>query len=115
MTNDEEPIACRLDGAGMRDRLQEFRDAFSRGYLGADRIEGGFRWRFRAAPGFLDDLRALAAREHACCRFFRFDLFLANEGQEIWWEARASAQAAPVMDEFFRLPEQLLTALPQHD
>ena len=108
MTASEEPIACTLDGAGMRDRLQEFRDLFARGYLGADRIEDGFRWRFRAAPGLEDDLRALAERERTCCRFFRLDVFPANEGQEIWWEARARAEAAPVIEEFFRLPEQLL-------
>jgi hypothetical protein len=109
LTNGDEPIACSLDAGGLRDRLQEFRDAFARGYLGGDRIEGGFRWRFRAAPGLLDDLRALAEREQACCRFFTFDLFLADEGHEVWWEARASADAAPVVEEFFRLPEQLST------
>lgn len=103
----EEPIACALDGGGMRTRLEEFRDVFGRGFIRGERIEAGFRWRFRAVPGLEGDLRALAEREHACCRFFRFDLFAANQGQEIWWEARANPDAAPVLEEFFRLPEEL--------
>jgi hypothetical protein len=103
----DERIACTLDGKGMRNRLEEFRDAFARGFITGGRIPGGFRWRFRALPGLERDLRALADREHECCRFFSFDLFAANQGREIWWEVRASADAAPVLEEFFGLPEQL--------
>jgi hypothetical protein len=103
----EIPIACTLDGGGLRNRLEEFRDVFQRGLIGADRLEGGFRWRFRAVPGLEDDLRALAGREHACCRFFTFELFTADEGREIWWEIRAEPEAAPVVEEFYRLPDQL--------
>jgi hypothetical protein len=103
----EEPIACTLDGGGMRNRLEEFREVFGRGFIRGERIEDGFRWRFRVVPGLEGDLRALAEREHACCRFFRFDLFPANQGQEIWWEARANPEAAPVLEAFFRLPEEL--------
>ena len=102
-----EPIACTLDGKGMRKRLEEFRAAFGRGFIAGERIPGGFRWRFRLLPGFESDLRALADREQECCRFFTFDLFAANQGQEIWWEVRANVDAAPVLEEFFALPEQL--------
>jgi hypothetical protein len=102
-----EPIACSLDGGGLRNRLEEFHDVFRRGFIGAERIEGGFRWRFRAVPGLEKDLRALADREHICCRFFEFDLFTANAGREICWEVRARPEAAPVLDEFFRLPQDL--------
>ena len=101
-----EPIACTPDGQGLRERLSEFRAAFARGYLGSERIDGGVRWRFRAAPGLEGELRSLAAREHECFRFFRFDIH--PRGDEICWDTRVDDPAArPVLEEFFRLPQQL--------
>jgi len=98
-----EPIACALDGKGMRRRLDEFREAFGRGYLSGERTAGGVRWRFRAVPGLERDLRSLAEREHACCRFFRFDV--RASGSEIWWDTSVDdAEAQPILDAFFRLP-----------
>jgi hypothetical protein len=101
-----EPIACTLDGQGFRQRLDELREVFERGYLGGERITDGVRWRFRAAPGLEMQLRDLAEREHQCCRFFRFDI--RATGDEIWWESRvANAAAQPILDEFFELPHYL--------
>lgn len=101
-----EPIACTLDGRGARQRLDEFRHAFERGYISGERTAEGVRWRFRAAPGLETDLRSLAEREHACCRFFRFDIHAT--GAEIWWDTEVdNAQAQPILEEFFTLPDQL--------
>ena len=80
-----EPIACSLDGHGFRQRLDEFRAAFGRGYLAGERTATGVRWRFRAAPGLEEDLRSLAGRERECCRFFIFEI--QTVGYEIWWDA----------------------------
>jgi hypothetical protein len=102
-----EPIACTLDGRGVRQRLDEFRDAFERGYLSGERTAGGVRWKFRAVPGLETDLRSLAEREHACCRFFQFDI--RATGSEIWWDTEVdNAEAQPILEEFFTLPGQLL-------
>ena len=99
-------IACALDGKGMRHRLDEFREAFGRGYLSGERTAGGVRWRFRAVPGLERDLRSLAEREHACCRFFRFDV--RASGSEIWWDTSVDdAEAQPILDAFFTLPTLL--------
>jgi hypothetical protein len=108
-TSRREPIACTLDGQGFRHRLDEFRQAFERGYLGGERIPGGVRWRFRAAPELERDLRSLAEREQACCRFFRFDI--RTIGDLIHWDTRVDdADAEPVLQEFFTLPSQLLSS-----
>lgn len=102
-----EPIACTLDGRGMRERLDEFREAFERGYLSGERTAVGVRWRFRAVPGLETDLRSLAEQEHACCRFFRFDI--RATGSEIWWDTQVDdAEAQPILEEFFTLPSQLV-------
>lgn len=101
-----EPIACSLYGHGVRRRLDEFRDVFERGYLDSERIDGGVRWRFQAAPGLESHLRSLADREHECCRFFRFDIRAADN--EIWWDSRVDdVEAQPILEEFFALPNQL--------
>ncbi len=100
-----ERIACTLDSEGFRRRMEEFRDVFERAYLSSERIEDGGRFRFRALPGLLDELRSLAEREHACCRFFRFDVF--EKDGELVWETRVDAEAVPVLDAFLALPELL--------
>lgn len=99
---DREPIACTLDGHGFRQRLEDFRAAFRRGYLGGERTATGVRWRFRAAPGLEDDLRSLAGRERECCRFFTFEIQTA--GDEIWWDSRVDdPDALPLLEELFSL------------
>ena len=100
-----EPIACRLDGEGVRRRVEEFREVFERGYVGGVRIAGGVRWRFRALSGLEADLRSLAEREQACCPFFQFDVRAI--GSEIWWDSRVDDVAAqPILEDFFALPAQ---------
>lgn len=100
-----EPIACTLDSDGFRHRLAEFRAIFERGFLSSERFPGGGRFRFRAIPGFEAELRSLAEREHACCRFFRFEVF-AKDG-ELWWETRVDPEAEPVLEAFLELPSLL--------
>ncbi len=99
---DREPIACSLDGHGFRQRLDEFRAAFGRGYLGGERTATGVRWRFRAAPGLEEDLRSLAGRERECCRFFIFEI--QTVGYEIWWDSRVEdPDALPLLEELFSM------------
>jgi hypothetical protein len=100
-----EPIACTLDSEAFRRRMEEFRDVFARAFLSSERMEGGGRFRFRSLPGLEAELRALAEREHSCCRFFRFEVF--ERDGEIWWETSADADAAPVVEAFLALPELL--------
>ncbi len=99
------PVACTLDAAGGKARAAEFRAVFERAYLRGERLDDGVRWRFRRSEGLLEELTELANREHACCRFFEFDVTPHHD--EIWWETRTSAEAQPVLDEFFALPRTL--------
>ncbi len=101
----EIPIACTLDSDGFRRRMEEFREVFERAFLSSERFEGGGRFRFRALPGLEAELKALAEREHACCRFFRFDV--SERNGELWWETRVDAEAEPVLEAFLALPELL--------
>jgi hypothetical protein len=98
-----EPIVCTLDAKAMRQRLLEFREVLSRGFLGGERLASGVRWRFTNQPGLEMELRDLAAREQGCCPFFRFQISAA--GSEIWWDTRVQSGAEPILEEFFRLPQ----------
>jgi hypothetical protein len=110
---EREPIACSLDGQGARRRLDEFRAAFESGYLGSERMpDGALRWRFRAHPGLSEELRSLAERERACCRFLRFEI--RPNGDEIEWDSRVDdPEALPVLEEFFALPTVLARSAPR--
>jgi hypothetical protein len=100
-----EPIACTLDSEDFRRRMEEFRDVFERAYLSGERFPGGGRFRFRALAGLEADLRSLAEREQACCRFFRFEIFAKDD--ELWWETRVDREAEPILDVFLELPDLL--------
>jgi hypothetical protein len=102
-----ELIACTLDSDGFRRRLEEFRDVFAKHFLAAERFPGGGRFRFRSVAGLEEELRSLAEREHACCRFFQFEVL--EENGELWWETRISDEAAPILEAFLSLPELLRT------
>jgi hypothetical protein len=103
----EEPVACTAD---LRDKptvqrqITGYRTAFTH-LIATERFEGGFRWRFRAAPGLEAELHQLMAREHDCCRFFQFKL--GRQGGELVWETRAKPHASSVLDEFSRMPQTL--------
>jgi hypothetical protein len=99
----EEPIACSLDGAGMADRLAEFRELFADGLVGRDRTAEGIRFRFRASEGMESRVRDLARRENECCPFFTFTITVA--GGEVLWDASAPDDARPILDNLYRLPE----------
>jgi hypothetical protein len=102
-----EPIVCTAD---MQDKptvqgqLDGYRAAFEH-LRHIERFEGGVRWIFANRPGLGAELGRLAEKEHQCCSFFKFDL--REAGDSIVWETTASKEAARVLDEFARLPEQL--------
>jgi len=103
----DEPIACTAslgDQSAIQAHIDAYRAAFTH-QVGGERFPGGFRWRFRAAPGVAEALKAIAQREHGCCRFLSFDLRL--ERDRLIWETRGDERAATFLEEFFQLPERL--------
>jgi hypothetical protein len=99
-----EPLLCTLGASEQPQRAEEFRAAFTH-LIATDPFPGGFRWKFRAQRGLEAQLASLAAREQDCCRFFEFQI--SNAGDTIVWEARATGNAAAVLEEFMRLPQYL--------
>jgi len=102
-----EPIVCTAD---LRDQptVQAQLDGYAAAFqqlLRVEKLDGKARWIFANRAGLADELRKLAENEHQCCRFFKFDLRVA--GETIVWETSAGPDAAPVLDEFARLPERL--------
>lgn len=106
----EAPIACSLDGPGMTERLAEFRELFADALVGRDRTAGGIRFRFRANEAIESRVRDLARRENECCSFFTFTITVA--GGEVLWDASVPADARPVLDDLYRLPETLGATTP---
>lgn len=98
------PIACTLAAVDVDKRISDLLTAFDH-LVDSERFPGGFRWTFRSAPGIEALVRDLAEREHHCCPFLT--LTVSSTQDTVIWEARASGEAAPVVDAFFRLPQTL--------
>lgn len=102
-----EPIVCTAD---LRDKptvqgqLDGYRAAFKH-LIRVERVGNSARWVFANRPGLDMELRNLAANEHQCCSFFKFDLRTA--GDTIVWETTSNEDGRAVLDEFARLPERL--------
>jgi hypothetical protein len=101
------PVACDLMSTPgkIEERMAEYRRLFERALLGRENDgesdgRSGIRFRFRADPGIADWVRDLAAREEACCAFFRFTVTQADG--EVWWDASVidDALARRVLDGF---------------
>lgn len=84
-------IACSLTGDGQRERLNEWKsllaEAQSREKLGT-----GMRFRFRT--DLTERIGTLAAAEHECCSFLRFDLVEAEDALVLTVEADKTGQEA---------------------
>lgn len=102
----DEPIVCLLAGReAQEERLAAFRALFL--FLEhTDPRPGGFRWIFRGEnPDAEARVRELAAKEQACCPFFRFSVY--PEGAMVVWDVTAPERAHQVMAAFMLLPETL--------
>lgn len=103
----EAPIACTVDlsnRSAVQEGIDAYRSAFDH-HVRTDRTSTGFRWHFRSAPGLEQKLASLAAAEHGCCSFMKFEITTSNN--EVIWEGRADAHAQTFIEEFMRLPERL--------
>ena len=103
----QEPIACTADLRDHRTvqaQIDRYRTAFEH-LVATEALQGGFVWIFQDSPALIPLLMELAENEHRCCRFFEFDLRVADG--RVRWQVTADERAASVLEEFARLPERL--------
>jgi hypothetical protein len=84
-------IACSLTASGQRERLSEWKSllaiADSR-----EELPTGIRFRFR--PDLAERVRSLAAAEHECCSFLRFEVVEVGDHVVMTVETEAAGQEA---------------------
>jgi len=102
------PVACDMSTAPdtATERLAEYQHLFATHLIGRERTANGVvRFRLRCADGLEDQIRDLAAREHACCAFMAFEVTVV--GDEIHWDAAVSDNPAAraILEEFYGLPD----------
>lgn len=103
----KEPVVCTADLAGnptVLGLLEGYRAVFVH-LRDTERFDGGFRWIFEPSEGLEDELRALAEKEHQCCRFFEFHVRAA--GGVVIWETRGDERSRKIVEEFSNLPARL--------
>jgi hypothetical protein len=84
-------IACSLTAGGQRERLNEWKSLLA----DAESREGaptGMRFRFHAS--LADKVRSLAAAEHECCAFLRFDVVETGDDLVLTVDTEESGQEA---------------------
>jgi hypothetical protein len=97
MPNDN-PIACTLDPAEMRDRAAFIDDLLDE-LLDQRAIDGGVRTTFRGAPDVERRIDELIAAESRCCAFLSFAV--GHDGDTLWLDITGAPEARPVIDQFF--------------
>ena len=96
----ELPPACTLTPDGMTARLALIAALTTDGLLDRTRIHAGLRVRLRDTPDIERRTRELVAAESRCCPFL--DFALAREDGDLVLEISGPAEAAPVIEMFFR-------------
>jgi hypothetical protein len=103
------PIACDMSSAPdtPAERRAEYQRLFAGFLTGRTRSHEGITFRFRADRGVQDWVGDLAAREKACCAFFRSEVTAA--GREVRWDISVidDDMARQILAEFYRLPDIL--------
>lgn len=70
-------VACSLSPTGQRERLTEWKNLLAAAES-REELSTGMRYRFPVA--LMERVRTLAAAEHECCSFLRFDLAETGDG-----------------------------------
>jgi hypothetical protein len=84
-------IACSLTASGQRERLSEWK-ALLAVAESREELPTGMRFRFR--PHLAERVRSLAAAEHECCSFLRFDVVEAPKDVVMTVETEEAGQEA---------------------
>jgi MerR family copper efflux transcriptional regulator len=89
------PVACSLTGAGVTERIKQWRAALD----GAVRVEIPDGLRLTLPADRITALAGLAAAEQECCQFFDFRFHL--DGPDLHLEVRAPAAGASLLADLF--------------
>jgi hypothetical protein len=91
MQNSLPLVACSLSASGRRERLTEWKSLLAVAES-REELSTGMRYRFPSA--LTERVRSLAAAEHECCSFLRFDLVEAGDSLVLTIEADETGQEA---------------------
>ena len=86
-------ITCSLNGSEQRERLGEWTSLLAHAAFRED-VAGGLRFVFRPAADFEERVRRLAAAEHDCCSFLRFDVAQVGDAVVLTVETEPAGQEA---------------------
>lgn len=78
------PIACRLDNAGLANRLESLRADLFAGVEEHRELKDGYAFRFSGSGDWGAKIAEFVATERQCCTFFRFDLTFEPNLGPIW-------------------------------
>jgi hypothetical protein len=92
-----EPLACRLDAAGARDQLDEWRTLLAHAGVTHERLTP-HELLVHLDRSVLSDAVDLAQREKACCPFFDFSLRI--DADALVLRLAVSPEASVVLDRF---------------
>ena len=93
----ELPIACSLDAAGLDGRLLDMARVGRAALIDSRTVDDRAVLRFRAGQGIADELGRLVAAEHECCPFL--DLSLDQRGEVVELTIKGPPEARPIVQD----------------
>ena len=97
----EQPIACTLTEAEMRERRRAILDRFRGEALAVTPLPLGYGYRFEPSSELLARVVQLVELERQCCPFLTFRITVASDNQPISLEITGPPDAKPLIADFF--------------
>jgi|ERR1022692_3276045 hypothetical protein len=97
----DQPIACTLTDAELRERRRTVLDAFHNAVLETTQIPLGYAFRLEPKSEVLGQLAHLVDLERQCCPFLTFKIIVESGHQPFTLEITGPPEAKPVIANFF--------------
>jgi uncharacterized Fe-S cluster-containing protein len=68
------PIACHLTDSELCERRTRYLDKIAAALIDTEELSNGFKYRFRIADRFIQDLAEVIDLERRCCPFLNFQM-----------------------------------------
>jgi hypothetical protein len=97
----DQPVACTLTEAELRERRRTILDSIRRAVLDVSPLPDGYAYRFEPTSEILSQLARLIDLERQCCAFLTFRIIVEAGRQRICLEIAGPPDAKAVIADFF--------------
>ena len=86
-------IACKLTTPELEKRMATVVESIKQQVIEEKELENGYAYKFKGSDKMIDELTDFIKTERQCCDFFTFNLSVAGDESEIWFELTGPKEA----------------------